>query len=333
VCTSLWPVASLPPARLSLITFGQLLYCTIDGTFTCRGGFQTLIAALAAGLERHGGTLLLGNRVDRLAVDNGRVVGVQLAGGESLRASAVISNADGRSTYQSLLGLDRVPLRVARRLARLRPSLSAYILYAATSADLADRALASECIVYSGYDHDAGYRELLAGHPGCLRVSIPTLLDPQLAPPGQHLVVARVPAPFEGPQPWPELSARYRAQTLAQLDGIFPDLSRRLEFVEDVTPVDLAGTTGSVAGAAAGWEATPDQIGTRGLAPRSPVPGLYLAGQWTSGFSLLRALTSGVHAAQMVAAELGAAVGTQNILSVPMAPAFDRLRSAAQPSA
>jgi len=124
--------------------------------------FQTLIAALAAGLERHGGSLLLGNRVDRLAVDNGRVVGVQLAGGESLRASAVISNADGRSTYQSLLGLDRVPLRVARRLARLHPSLSAYILYAATSADLADRALASECIVYSGYDHDAGYRELLA---------------------------------------------------------------------------------------------------------------------------------------------------------------------------
>jgi prolycopene isomerase len=332
VCTSMWPVTSLPPAQLSLITFGQLLYCTIDGTFTCRGGFQTLIAALAAGLERHGGSLVLGRRVERLSVEDGRVVGVQLAGGESLRASAVVSNADGRTTYESLLGPDLVPPRVARRLARLRPSLSAYILYAATSADLGDRALASECLVYSSYDHDASYQELVAGHPGCLRVSIPTLLDPHLAPPGQHLVVARVPAPYQGPRPWPELRAHYRAQTLSQLDGIFPDFSRRLEFVEDATPSDLAETTGNQAGAAAGWEATPNQIGSRGLGPRSPVPGLYLAGQWTSGFSLLRTLTSGVHAAQMVAADLGAAA-TLDLISVPMAPSFDRMRRASRPSA
>jgi phytoene desaturase len=322
VAESMWLVMSVPPSRLSLITFGQFLSCAQQGPFYCRGGFQALVAAVATGLERHGGELLVERRVVRLLVDGERVVGVQLEDGQQVRARVVISNADGRTTYQRLLGPEMLPPSVARRLARLRPSLSTYILYAATSADLEYQAEAPVSLIFPSYDHDWSFAQVRAGRPAPLWLSVPTLVDPSLAPAGQHLVIARVPAPFEAPQPWPELAADYRSFTLDRLEAMFPDFKRRLEFVEDMTPAELASATGNAGGAAAGWEPAPDQIGSRGLAARSPVPGLYLASQWAGGFSLLRTLASGFHVAQMVGADLDVP-GAGEILATPMMPAFD----------
>lgn len=67
-----------------------------------KGGMGMIAAAMAADLREHGGEVRTGVPVARVLVEDGRAVGVQLAGGERILADTIVSNADPR---RSLIGL------------------------------------------------------------------------------------------------------------------------------------------------------------------------------------------------------------------------------------
>lgn len=61
------------------------------------------------GMKKHGGELLLGKHVERILVEGGKAVGVELRGGDIIRANkAVVSNASVWDTLR-LLPEDAVP--------------------------------------------------------------------------------------------------------------------------------------------------------------------------------------------------------------------------------
>ena len=83
------------------------------------GGAQRLIDALVARLTAQGGTVQCGARVERVLVERGRAVGVQLADGEKVRATkAVLADTDAVVLFEQLVGLDHLPPRVASALER-----------------------------------------------------------------------------------------------------------------------------------------------------------------------------------------------------------------------
>jgi phytoene dehydrogenase-like protein len=67
-----------------------------------RGGMGMISEAMANGLKAHGGEVRTGAAVERVLVEEGRAVGVQLVSGELVHAPLVVSNADPK---RSLLGL------------------------------------------------------------------------------------------------------------------------------------------------------------------------------------------------------------------------------------
>src|SRR5947209_6155870 len=69
-----------------------------------RGGMGGVTQALAHSARAAGVTILTGTPVDRIAVADGRAVGVSLADGRELPADAVLSNADPRRTLLGLVG-------------------------------------------------------------------------------------------------------------------------------------------------------------------------------------------------------------------------------------
>jgi phytoene dehydrogenase-like protein len=69
-----------------------------------RGGMGAVTAALRAAAEAEGARVRLETAVERVLVDDGRARGVVLAGGEEVRADAVVSNADPVTTAR-LAGL------------------------------------------------------------------------------------------------------------------------------------------------------------------------------------------------------------------------------------
>jgi phytoene dehydrogenase-like protein len=82
-----------------------------------RGGMGAVTQALAASFQASGGTIRTGAAVDRVLVRNGRAEGVVLAGGEEVRASTVVSNADVKRTFLTMVdesGTSRSAARPAR---------------------------------------------------------------------------------------------------------------------------------------------------------------------------------------------------------------------------
>jgi phytoene dehydrogenase-like protein len=68
------------------------------------GGALPFALSIERRYKSLGGEIGYGARVEKILVENGRAVGVRLAGGEEHRADVVISNADGRKTIMDLLG-------------------------------------------------------------------------------------------------------------------------------------------------------------------------------------------------------------------------------------
>ena len=58
--------------------------------------------------------------VASIDVEADRAVGVTLAGGEQIRAPLVVSNADPVTTFEQLVGFDKMETGMARRVSHIR---------------------------------------------------------------------------------------------------------------------------------------------------------------------------------------------------------------------
>lgn len=313
LCTAGWPYIGAPPSRLGFMTFCQATSAHLESPRYCQGSFQKLADAFVAALEMHGGELLLNTQVGRITVEGGRATGVTLATGEQLRAAAIVSNADARHTFEELVGADHLPAPFMRRLRRMDPSLSACVLYAATTLDLRQFGGAYETFIYKHWDHQETYNDILAGRPGAMWATVPTLLDPSLAPPGEHLIILTSLASYDIGEPWEAAKPRFTEALLREIEALFPGIRDQLTFAEVATPPTFERYTLNSRGAIYGWEFTPQQSGSKRMPHQTPIPGLYLAGHWTQpGAASIRVFVSGIHTAQIVLAEAGKQLGLEH---------------------
>lgn len=317
-CTAGWPYMGLPPSQLSFELFARFLFTQMHGLYHCKGGFQHLVKAFVTAIERCGGTILTNAPVTRIEVRDGRAVGVEVAGSPLfpapvlVRAPVVISNADATHTFEDLVGEEHLPTAYLRRLRSLRPSMSMFVVYAASTVDIAAMGGAHETFIYEDHDMDANFAGFAEGRAPGTVVVVPTLLDPSLGPPGEHLVTSTALAPYDSPKPWDELKPILEDRYLDLIEKLYPGFRAGLTFVSSATPLTMERFTGNRSGAAYGWENTPAQAGSKRLTYTTPIEGLYLAGHWAQAASALRVIVSGTHAAQQILQSEGvSAVGPQ----------------------
>ena len=188
---------------------GILLQAALDGHATApsvfpKGGMGALSAALAAAAQVAGAEIRTGARVAHIAVKDGVATGVVLASGEEIPATAVVSSADPHRTFLDLLdasalGPDFVgkirnyrcvgtAAKVNLALARLPRWKSRFPLGDNVGvAALTGRIHIGPSIDYLERAYDAAKYGEMSARP-YLDVSIPTLLDPDLAPDGGHVM-------------------------------------------------------------------------------------------------------------------------------------------------
>jgi prolycopene isomerase len=301
-----WPYLGLPPSRLDMVTFSTVLNVYLEGCFYPDGGFQSLADALLAGMERAGGELLLGRSAARILVEDGRAAGVELEGGEVVRAGMVVSNADATRTFLEMVGPEHLPAGFVRRLRRMTPSLSAVITFIATSLDLRALGAVHEVFRPLHVDHEDTYADILKGRPGGMYGTIPTLASGRVAPEGEHLLTVHSLAPYDIGRPWKLEIPAYTDQVVDAFEKVFPGLRDSITFIETASPRALERHSGNREGAAYGWENTPSQTGGKRSPHVTPLKGLLLSGHWTQpGTGSLRALVSGMHTAQLTLRESG----------------------------
>src|SRR5262249_3654917 len=131
-------------------------------------------------------------------IKNGKAIGVALANGEEIPASAVVSNADPKTTYLRLLDpteLDpdfrfRIQNYKSRGSAgKINLALSALPSFAAVTdaASLSGRIHIGPDIDYLERAFDAAKYGDYSPHP-YMDITIPSLSDPSLAPKGAHVM-------------------------------------------------------------------------------------------------------------------------------------------------
>ncbi len=302
VCGASWPYLGLPPGRTSFMAYSGALMALLDpGPLYVKGSFQSLADALVGCIEEHGGEVVSGNAVRGIELADGRVSGVELEGGERVTAEVVVSNADARQTFGRLLPAEALPERFVRRLGKMRPSISAFVLFSAAKLDPAAHGLSHEHFVYPGADHDADYDGVLEGKPGGTWFSLPSMHDSSLAPDGEHVIVFSSLMPYEIGEPWEQAKPRYMEQMLAAVERTLPGYREALTFADCATPATFQRYTLAEQGAAYGWENTPDQTVPKRLDFRTPIEGLFLAGHWTHpGTGSIRCLLSGAQTAAAI---------------------------------
>jgi phytoene desaturase len=299
---AVWPYMGLPPSRLSLLGYAMMWTSYIDGgTLYCRGGFQRLANAYVTGLERNGGELVLGREVQKIAVEDGRAVGVVLDGDELIRASTVVSNAGAVQTAERLVGSEHLPPKYLKKLRDLKLSQSCFVLYLATDFDVRKLGATHEMFIYPDWNFDNVYANLLDGQPSSVGITMPSLHDPTLAPEGEYVLTVITLLPWAQAASWEKGSEPYVEALLQVLYGAFPELDGRITFLERASPRTLERYTANPNGAAYGWDMTPDQMGRNRPDHRTPLEGLFLSGHWTQpGAGAGGVIVSGVQTAQLV---------------------------------
>ena len=204
------------------------------------GGSGALVDALVRGLKRHGGQLMLNAHVEQVLVEGNRAVGVRLRGGKEMRSRrAVVSNASVWDTLK-LLPEGAVPKRF-REKRQATPECDSFMhLHLGIDAAGLRPDLACHYIVVNDWEKGVTAPQNL------VLVSIPSLLDPSLAPSGKHMIHVYTPgnepyALWQGMDRRSEAYARQkqeRAEVMWQaLERIIPDIRSRCEVTLVGTPL------------------------------------------------------------------------------------------------
>jgi phytoene dehydrogenase-like protein len=287
----------------------------LDGAFYPVGGAARFAAALGAAIERAGGRVRTDAKVAALAIDNGRVSGVRLASGEAIEAQRVVSDAGALNTVARLLPARLRDSDWAREIRSLAPSFAHLQLYLGLEGDIAARgASASNYWLYDTWDTQAAeWRDPFEqAVPPMVFVTFASLKDPARRDPGRHTAEVVAFTSWEVFRQWEESDfgerpPEYRAfkdlierRLLARFEREFPALAPLVRYRELSTPLSTAAFTGAYHGASYGLEVTPRRFRSRALAARTPVPGLYLAGQDVASPGVTGAMMGGLLAAAAI---------------------------------
>jgi prolycopene isomerase len=249
--------------------------------------------------------------VDQILIKDKRIEGVLAKDGEIFQAPLILSGVN-----PSLL-VKMLPLELQRSLmSKIRPleySFSCFILYVATDLDLKRMDLPYFTYLRFLNDLEEEDRILRRGEVPknpTLIVSVPTLLDSSLAPPGQHLVKVLVTVPYHyrekwggtGSEAYSQIKEEFSQRVLRLLESkLIPNLREHILFYEAATPLTLERYTGNEWGAMYGLASTPHQMGNSRPSHRTPIPGLFQVGHYTRpSHGIVGASLSGLFAVRTI---------------------------------
>jgi prolycopene isomerase len=281
-----------PPSRLSFLFLAVLINkALIEGVFYPKGGMGKIPEVMAKAFRQAGGELHLQREAEEILIRDRRVDGIRTKDGKTFQSSWVVSDVNPNLLVKMLPIEFRKPLK--KIIQHLEYSLSCFILYIATDLDLSGMGLSYFTYLRSNGDLEEEGRMLRRGEipqNPTLMICIPTLLDPSLAPPGQHIlsVLINVPYHYQGKwgggdlEKYRHIKEEFSQKILHQLDPkLIPGLRSHLLFYEAATPLTLERYTGNEMGAMYGLASTPHQVGNLRPPNQTPIPGLFEVGHYT----------------------------------------------------
>jgi prolycopene isomerase len=306
VISGFWGYLGLPPSRASALVLTAFIASVCNrGNYFPAQGIQGILNPLENGIREKGGKIFLKRKVKKILVQDGKAQGVLLESGELIKGKAIISNADAIATFFQMVGEEHLPGDFVRQLGHLKPSLSAFSVYLGVKNDPpipGNLSLAN--IIFTDDDMEDQYQAILRGAVEEMpyAISIPTLVNPSVAPAGHHIISLVMPMPYRLPdmQNWREKKEEFTERIIRVAEKIIPGLTERIVVKEAASPDTFVRYTANSGGAVGGWDYTPEMIALRPN-NQTPIEGLWLTGHWTvPGIGIHSVIQSGHITASMI---------------------------------
>jgi phytoene dehydrogenase-like protein len=266
-------------------------------TWIARGGPGAIASALERALTKAGGEVRTNTSVTRILVRDERARGVALADGTEIEARWVISAADPQHTLLTLCDpIDLAPeflwrirhYRAHGTVAKLNLAVSALPSFTGVDREaMTGRLRIAPDIDYLEHAFDHAKYGRYSSDP-YVELTVPTLLDPGLAPQGAHVLSAYVqfaPYTLRGTD-WDREREAFAQTAIKTIEQRAPGLRPLIVAQQLITPLDLERTYGLTGGHIFHGELALDQLlsmrpllGWAGY--QTPIRDLYLCGSGT----------------------------------------------------
>jgi len=273
--------------------------------FYHRGGYGRLFERCVESIEERGGDIVMGVKVKKIEVRDGKISGVSTDKG-SFTAPIVVSNAGIQPTVIRLVGEDHFTDAYSKYIRNLKPSLALM----GTRYFLDKKVLTSGFyIAFSseGYMDDARYlrtKESWIPDEPLVFMTVPSNFDSNLAPDNKQCVLASTICP-----PDPEIgnSQAWWSRLEEQVIRVWPEMAGHIESREHYSAKHVSALTREqvlpgLGGECIGLGQVVGQTGRNKPSPQSPIDGLFYVGcdAGGQGCGTHQAATSALNVATLV---------------------------------
>lgn len=260
------------------------------------GGFTQVLARAATA---YGAEIRLESTVSHLITDDGKATGVALMDGTEFRAPVVISSLDPRRTFLQIADPRELPSELVDTIQRFRfQGVSSKVNFALDGiprypalGDRTDQYVGfvniAPTVEYMERAFDTAKYGWYSEHP-YIDASIQSLIDPDMAPPGKHVMSCYVMyTPYElKDSTWDVEREKMADRVQATLQRFFPNFNDLVLQREVITPDIIEQRTGLSEGNIYAGEFFPHQMWIFRPAPgysdyRTPIRGYYQCGSGT----------------------------------------------------
>ena len=266
------------------------------------GGMGAITQAMAKSGAARGVDIRVATPVHEVLVENGRAVGVVTAAGETLRASAVISNLNPKLLYSKLIAPEHLPEEFNARMAQWRCGSGTFRMNVALAElpsfnclpgkSLADHHTAGIILAPTlAYMERAYFDARLQGwsKQPIVELVIPSTIDDSLAPRGMHvasLFCQHVAPQLPNGASWDEHRETVADLMIDTVNSYAPNFKAAVLGRQIMSPLDLERTFGLIGGDIFHGALSLDQMfSARPMLGhgnyRGPLPGLYMCGAGT----------------------------------------------------
>jgi len=312
----------LPPSKASFPLHSAVMEHYLSGAYYPMNGGSGIVEAMLKAIDSFGGEIRLKKRVAKILLEEKEsskiAVGVELSNGEKIYASRVISNADPKKTYHSLVGREYLSTQLNEKLDKSRYSCTSLILFVTVDMDVKSLGIDSGNIwVMPKRDMDDVYDEMMQSDISTgesfagIFVSCTTLKDP-VSFDGKHhtfevLTFINYDAfkAFENldkkrsPE-YLKLKEKLMQKMLNSFEKVIPGVTEHIVQKDLGTPITNEYYINVTEGSVYGTEKTLNQIGPNAFRAQSEIENLYLCGASILAHGVTGATYSGVDTAARI---------------------------------
>jgi phytoene dehydrogenase-like protein len=241
-----------------------------------KGGYYRVCKSYLDICEKHGGSVRLNEKVERIVVIDNMVKGIETDKG-FVPAEIIISNAGIRKTVE-LVGESHFPESYAKKAKSYKNSMGGIVVQYGLDYRPVDTLLS--LVMKDKLDGlslvDSYYKDNTVLENIPIAFVCPTLADPDLAPQGQHLLLAGISYPED------ILDGDKNSRMLDAIEALvienFPGIEEHILWKVRRDMNFYANIGGRGTGEIVGWAQKYDQDGPNRMSARTPVEGLYVVG-------------------------------------------------------